>query len=672
MDPNSLNVIQGAAGAAGGGDPAKYVEEVFNTDLWDGTGSTHSITNDIDLTEGGLVWTKVRDADDNHYFADSERGKTGTYFDELTSSSNYSSQTNRSWGITSFNSDGFSCGGDNNQFNSSSYEYASWSFRKAPGFFDVVTYTGNSTAGREISHALGSTPGMVIVKRTNLSAHWVVWHRSTGEGYFKLNATDGFSSSDAFIRSATSSNFTLGSDGDVNSTGNSYVAYIFAHDDERFGDDEDESIIKCGTFSGNATDNAIDLGWEPQWLMVKRSDTPSNSGHQDYTSWLIQDNMRGFGADGDTGHADHFLWANGTAAEGVRGNLSGGVAHDYAFIATPTGFRTENGGQVEFNHGSPATYIYMAIRRGPMKTPEDATKVFHVYAATENATNPWTPGFVPDLFLYDRPDEIGNSVFGIRLLGAGNSLRPEVTTAEDVDLNNENFHWDSPNGTFEAGWFGGTTYYLRTTFKRAPGFMDIVTYTGTGSATAFSHNLGVKPELVIFKSRSHNQDWIVKFQDRDNMLYMNDTTGYSGGANYFDAEDTATTFYGRAGNAMSNNSGYDYVAYLFATCPGVSKVGSYTSNGNARDIDCGFDAGARFVMIKRTDSSTTGDWFIWDSVRGYSGSTDNFLKMNSTAAQDSNYNNIDDHLGALSAGFSVTASSVVNINTADYIYLAIA
>jgi hypothetical protein len=63
-----------------------------------------------------------------------------------------------------------------------------------------------------------------------------------------------------------------------------------------------------------------------------------------------------------------------------------------------------------------------------------------------------------------------------------------------------------------------------------------------------------------------------------------------------------------------NDTGQTYIAYLFATLAGVSKVGSYTGTGTTLSIDCGFTAGARFVLIKRTDS--TGDWYVWDTARG--------------------------------------------------------
>ena len=60
-------------------------------------------------------------------------------------------------------------------------------------------------------------------------------------------------------------------------------------------------------------------------------------------------------------------------------------------------------------------------------------------------------------------------------------------------------------------------------------------------------------------------------------------------------------------NGFASGSGYSYINYLFATLAGVSKVGSYTGTGADLNVDCGFTGGARFILIKRTDS--TGDWY---------------------------------------------------------------
>jgi hypothetical protein len=117
-----------------------------------------------------------------------------------------------------------------------------------------------------------------------------------------------------------------------------------------------------------------------------------------------------------------------------------------------------------------------------------------------------------------------------------------------------------------------------------------------------------------------------------------------------------------------DTSGQTYVAYLFATVAGVSKVGSYTGTGNTLQINCGFTGGARFVLIKRTDS--TGDWYCWDSSRGIVSGNDPYLLLNSTAAEVTN----TDYIDTYSAGFEIssTAPAAINANGGTFIFLAIA
>jgi hypothetical protein len=115
-------------------------------------------------------------------------------------------------------------------------------------------------------------------------------------------------------------------------------------------------------------------------------------------------------------------------------------------------------------------------------------------------------------------------------------------------------------------------------------------------------------------------------------------------------------------------AGSTYIAYLFATLAGVSKVGSYTGTAADLNVDCGFSAGARFILIKRTDD--TGDWYVWDSARGIVAGNDPYLLLNSTAAEVTG----TDYIDPLSSGFTVTSSAPAALNASGgtYIFLAIA
>ncbi|MFM7012378.1 MAG: hypothetical protein ACKO0Z_24145, partial [Betaproteobacteria bacterium] len=128
------------ADAYGGGVAAvpNYIEDVFSTYLYTGNGSTQTITNGIDLAgKGGLVWVKSRANAYNNWLTDTARGPLNMLSSNLTDAN-----ANSGLGVSAFNANGFTLDG-NNQLNPTGSTMTSWTFRKQPKFFDVVTYTGD-------------------------------------------------------------------------------------------------------------------------------------------------------------------------------------------------------------------------------------------------------------------------------------------------------------------------------------------------------------------------------------------------------------------------------------------------------------------------------------------------------------------------------------------------
>ena len=218
---------RGAASAKGFGEFAQaatavtYIEDVFSTYLYTGTGASQTITNGIDLSgKGGLTWIKGRSGATDHALYDTARGAT---FDLVSNST--AAQTTQATGLTAFGSTGFSIGALA-KLNTSAATYASWTFRKQPKFFDVVTWTGTG-ANRTIAHALGSVPGTIIVKRTDTTADWAVYHRSLANTqYLVLNTTAATATGATYWNSTTptSSVFSVGTNASVNASGGTYVA----------------------------------------------------------------------------------------------------------------------------------------------------------------------------------------------------------------------------------------------------------------------------------------------------------------------------------------------------------------------------------------------------------------------------------------------------------------
>jgi hypothetical protein len=652
--PSINKLLQAAAGNAGGDN--LYVEDVFSTYLYTGNGSTQSITNDIDIsTEGGMVWIKNRDAADGHVLTDTERGAG-----EVLASNSTAAEVTNADTTTAFNSDGFSIGADV-IVNTNTEDYASWTFRKAEKFFDVVTYTGDGTNGREIPHSLAGDVGMVIVKCTSDADQWLVWHKSTPTGYLRLDGTGALVTSFAQFKfgngtttvNPTSSVFTVAGDSDINGSGRTYVAYLFASDAGGFGDDGSENIITCGSYEGNDSNTIeinINLGFEPQWLLIKNADLSR--------SWTIVDMMRGliYGPLGSgAGTTDRSLSPNLSSDEETCSTSSVITRVD----PTSTGFAIRGKSAICNEFG---THIYIAIRR-PMKTPESGTEVFAADNEA-NSTAPWfTSGFPVDWAWQKQKNASSNWNLGTRLL-QGSSLRSNSTVAELTYYSEFAFDymdgWNSTAGT--------ASNMYSAMFKRATGFMDVVAYTGTGSATTQAHNLGVVPELMIVKGRSGATAWAVYYGDNTDYTVLNTTAATVDDVTYWNDTTPTASVFTVGTQANVNTSAATYIAYLFATLAGVSKVGSYTGTAASLDLDMGFAAGARFFLCKRTDS--TGDWYVWDSVRGIVAGNDPYLLLNSAAAEVTG----TDYVDPLASGITLTAagSATINVSSGSYIFLAIA
>ena len=597
--------------------------------------------------KGGLVWIKGRSAATDHALYDTARGVTKDLV------SNSAAETTQSTGLTAFNNNGFSIS-SLAKLNTSAATYASWTFRKAPKFFDVVTYTGNDVAGRQIAHNLGSVPGMIIVKAINAPSAWVVYHRSVGNTKFLyLNSTAGEQTAANLWNNTTPSStaFTVSAESLVNASGTNYVAYLFAHNAGGFGEAGDQSVVSCGSYTGNgsATGPVVTLGWEPQYLMIKNASGTGN--------WQIIDNMRGM----PVGSADATLQANLANAESAVEYVS----------PTSTGFQiTSTSSEVNTNT---STYIYLAIRRGPMKKPTSGTSVFSPIASSSAAGTVLTTGFAVDTqWASFRPGDSNNTTFYDRLRGVNtitNQTTPYLisssTAAEDTDTNRTSL-WN--NTGFSSPIYLGSGSKIFWNFRRAPGFFDVVCYTGTGVNRTVNHNLGVAPELMIVKPRSQtNTGWFVynKSLGATKYLFLNyDFAEDTSSGLWNNTDPTASVF--TLGSGTPNGSGYTCVAYLFATVPNVSKVGSYTGTGGTQTINAGLPTGARFVLIKRTDS--TGNWWVWDTTRGMVAGTDPRLALNSTAAEVNN-----NWVYTIANGFQiVTTDATINASGGSYIYLAIA
>jgi len=200
---------------------------------------------------------------------------------------------------------------------------------------------------------------------------------------------------------------------------------------------------------------------------------------------------------------------------------------------------------------------------------------------------------------------------------------------------------------------------------------SIGTYNGTSADNTVGHGLGVAPDMIIVKCKSTAHDWVVYHSALGNakILTLNATTAAQSATGWQSTSPTSTVFsIDNAANSL-NQSGQSFVFYAFASKKGYSKFGSYTGNGNADGTFVYTGFLPSFVMVKRTDSSTAGNWMMYDNKRlGYNGGS-RYLIANTIDPETGSSDNLMDFT---SNGFKPKSASQ-NINrSASYIYMAFA
>ena len=248
--------------------PSSY----FDTKLYTGNGGTQAISG-LGFSPD-LVWIKGRSVSYNHQLQDTVRGAGKELQSDLTGAET-------SYGLVSaFNSDGFTVftNGTYLASNSNGTTYVAWCWDESatPGF-DIVTYTGNGTA-RSISHNLGVTPSMIIIKCRSTARFWFVNTTGiTATQNLYLQGTDSVQS-DGIFTGKSSTTFSIGSGIGGNANGDNYVAYLWS---------EVAGFSKFGSYTGNGSADGpfVHCGFRPRWILFKNSNV---SGQY----WDIYDTTR--------------------------------------------------------------------------------------------------------------------------------------------------------------------------------------------------------------------------------------------------------------------------------------------------------------------------------------------------------------------------------------------
>jgi hypothetical protein len=276
-------------------------------------------------------------------------------------------------------------------------------------------------------------------------------------------------------------------------------------------------------------------------------------------------------------------------------------------------------------------------------------------------------GFTPDTAFYRDRDSTQNNIIQARLTETQlitNSTASEFTSYNShLAGNQDGIRFDSTQN------YGSSIIYQ---WRRAPSFFDVVAYTGNGTAgRTVSHNLGVAPEMMWIKKRNAAAQWAVYHSaiTADKFMHLDSTDGANaGGSVIWNGTEPTSSVFTVGDNDLNNVSSGTYIAYLFASLDGVSKVGSYTGDGTtdgSNVVDCGFSSGARFILVKRYDVSG-GNWGVFDTERGITSGSDPRLFLSTTDAETTGI----DFLVPTSSGFAFKAG--FNTSGANYIFYAIA
>ena len=491
-------------------------------------------------------------------------------------------------------------------------------FRKAEKFFTIVEYTGNG-ATQDIAHDLKCKPSMMWIKNRDTQREWAVYHEnldaSNPEDWrIWLNDTRDRQSTTGYWNQTqpTNSHFTVGNSPQVNESGDKFIAYLFGADQAAFGQRGDDVIAKVGSYTGAGNGTTIDLGWEPQMVILK---SISGAGNPEDYDWSVYDKIRRMGvSDNNSNYGDDAeLYANLHTAENM-----GNARIDF----TSSGFLLYSNASNTNQNGT--NYIYYAIRNN-LTTPQSATEVFAMSTGKGNSQLPNYISNFPVDFAY-RKNTQGTSDWNVAFRKIArrdmkwNDKNTNMGTYSEFEFGNS-YGWNkSSDGANFQSWM----------FKRAKGFFDLQFWNGNGaSPRQLPHQLGVVPEMMIVKSRNNITDgWYVYHKDLPSQAYVqvHSMDGWNTGADCWTANaPTATHFYLGSDNAVNNGSA-SYTGQFYASLPGISKVGSYeiNANGDPVTIDCGFTAGPRFVLIKKYERNNVGgnmagytsDWMLFDTVRG--------------------------------------------------------
>jgi len=291
-------------------------------------------------------------------------------------------------------------------------------------------------------------------------------------------------------------------------------------------------------------------------------------------------------------------------------------------------------------------------------------------------------GFQPDLTWFKNRSISQNHHLMDSARGDGVIYYPNLTNTEDsLGSSWARFTSNGLNLGAAAGVNQSGQSYVAWQWKQSPtAGLNIVPYTGTGVARSISHNLGVAPKFMLVKQRNVSaRSWCVYHggqTDPQQAFYLDSTAAAFSYTAFFNNTAPTSSNFSLGTDASVNQSGSNYVAYIWAEVPGFSKFGRYVgrSDANGPFIYLGFKP--KYLLIRST--SGIRDWLIYDTARtpynGYS-TSDPFAGAQGIIAgvPYTGASGYSDSIDFVSNGFKLKNAASPNYNGGEtYVYVAFA
>jgi hypothetical protein len=424
-----------------------------------------------------------------------------------------------------------------------------------------------------------------------------------------------------------------------------------------------------------------------------------------YGSSFTTSDVIGIAVDCDNGavyFAKNGTWQNsgvptsGASKTGAANTWTGGAVEQYIGIADYNGSSVAiNFGQRPFAYTPPAGFRSLCTTNLPATAigfglTNQASNYFNAVLRNGYGSSGGTLdcGFQPD-FVWEK---VRNSGAAFHNLLDSNRGLPKNLWSNDsgAETNATWFTGFVSNGiTFGTNDYGSSSSLVDWVWKANQGVnvtntagtitstvsanttsgFSIVTYTGNGSAGAtFGHGLGVAPSMIIVKNRGAVTDWLIYHISlgATKSIAFDTAAAITSSTRWNDTAPSSTLITLGTSSGV-NGSTNTYVAYAFAPVAGYSAFGSYTGNGSTDGPFAYLGFRPRYVMIKRTDS--TSEWYLLDSSRDTYNPVDEFLWANLSNAEATSSHKID----FVSNGFKQRYNAAdLNASGGTYIYMAFA